>query len=54
MKSRVDIKIKKEIRQKLKILCTVKGYSSYDELIEDMLKTYCEKEGIEISIKLNS
>ncbi|CAB3288233.1 conserved protein of unknown function [Methanocaldococcus lauensis] len=45
-----DIKINKKTRDMLKILCTTKGYSSYDELINDMLKVYCKVKNIKISI----
>ena len=47
-----DIKISESLRLKLKILCTIKGYSSYDSLIDGMLHFYCEKKGIDISIKM--
>ena len=47
------MKISEDLRQKLKIICTVKGFRSYDDLINDMLKFYCEKKGIDIIIKLN-
>jgi hypothetical protein len=47
-----DMKVSEELRQKLKILCTVKGFRSYDELINDMLKFYCEKKGIDIKIAI--
>ncbi|ABR56822.1 hypothetical protein Maeo_1246 [Methanococcus aeolicus Nankai-3] len=47
-----DIKIKQNTRDKLKILCTTKGYRSYDELISEMLKFYCEKKNIKISITI--
>ena len=38
-----NIKVSEELRQKLKILGSMLGYRSYDELINDMLKFYCEK-----------
>ena len=47
-----DIKIKQNTRDKLKILCTTKGHRSYDELINEMLKFYCEKKNINISITI--
>ncbi|MDK2978633.1 MAG: hypothetical protein PWP52_1347 [Bacteroidales bacterium] len=47
-----DIKIKQNTRDKLKILCTTKGYRSYDELINEMLSFYCEKKNIKISITI--
>ena len=47
-----DIKISESLRLKLKILCTTKGFRSYDTLINEMLNFYCEKKGIDISIKV--
>ena len=47
-----DIKISESLRLKLKILCTTKSFRSYDELINEMLNFYCEKKGIDISIKV--
>ena len=47
-----DMKISEDLRQKLKIICTVKGFRSYDDLINDMLKFYCEKKGIDIKITI--
>jgi hypothetical protein len=47
-----DMKISEDLRQKLKILCTVMGFKSYDELINDMLNFYCDKKGIDIFVKI--
>ena len=50
MSNRKDIKISEDTRDKLKILCTIEGFGSYDELINEMIKVYCDKMDINITI----